>query len=210
MSHIPLPFEPYAVQHSLMKELYATLEKGGLGIFESPRGTGKSLSIICSALQWLKDAEARDMTEPTAPASLTSTPQATDGRALPAWLANLDQTQEHALAKARAQRLKQLHDELCAKLDDVRSSAQETAEPRRNRRRPRSAISNTPGVRAFANKEQDTQPISVADMDAAEDACLLEDYDSDTQAAARRNISDDCSDTDEQGAGHNDDDYAEC
>ncbi|CAM9448431.1 unnamed protein product, partial [Ascophyllum nodosum] len=58
---IPFPFEPYEVQKQLMCKIYSTLERGGVGIFESPTGTGKSLSVICSALQWLKDAETRDV-----------------------------------------------------------------------------------------------------------------------------------------------------
>lgn len=79
----PFPFPPYAIQRQFMNEMYAVLDKGGLGIFESPTGTvrpcpsssprnliahflvfyflshaqGKSLSIICSALQWLRDNE---------------------------------------------------------------------------------------------------------------------------------------------------------
>ncbi|CAN0109565.1 unnamed protein product, partial [Hapterophycus canaliculatus] len=36
---IPFPFEPYDVQRQLMLKIYATLEKGGIGIFESPTGT---------------------------------------------------------------------------------------------------------------------------------------------------------------------------
>lgn len=36
---IPFPFEPYDVQKQLMKKIYSTLEKGGIGIFESPTGT---------------------------------------------------------------------------------------------------------------------------------------------------------------------------
>lgn len=36
---IPFPFEPYDVQRQLMGKIYETLEKGGIGIFESPTGT---------------------------------------------------------------------------------------------------------------------------------------------------------------------------
>ncbi|CAG4917144.1 unnamed protein product [Colias eurytheme] len=49
------PFEPYDIQKKFMRELYDTINKSELGIFESPTGTGKSLSICCGALQWLKD-----------------------------------------------------------------------------------------------------------------------------------------------------------
>ncbi|CAH0725234.1 unnamed protein product, partial [Brenthis ino] len=49
------PFEPYDIQKKFMKELYFTIENKKIGIFESPTGTGKSLSICCGALQWLKD-----------------------------------------------------------------------------------------------------------------------------------------------------------
>lgn len=42
-----------------MRELYLTLEQQQLGIFESPTGTGKSLSICCGALKWLKDSNQK-------------------------------------------------------------------------------------------------------------------------------------------------------
>ncbi|CAH1159677.1 unnamed protein product [Phaedon cochleariae] len=51
------PFPPYGIQNEFMKNLYSVLENGKLGIFESPTGTGKSLSIICGAIRWLKDHE---------------------------------------------------------------------------------------------------------------------------------------------------------
>ncbi|KAH9519884.1 DEAD H (Asp-Glu-Ala-Asp His) box helicase 11 [Bulinus truncatus] len=51
----PFPFTPYDIQKDFMKNMYKCLELGQIGIFESPTGTGKSLSIICGALRWLKD-----------------------------------------------------------------------------------------------------------------------------------------------------------
>ena len=40
------PFEPYGIQEQFMRTLYDTLEKGGIGIFESPTGTVSSVKII--------------------------------------------------------------------------------------------------------------------------------------------------------------------
>ncbi|KAF7992402.1 hypothetical protein HCN44_001727 [Aphidius gifuensis] len=51
------PFPPYPIQIDFMKNLWKCLNEGKLGIFESPTGTGKSLSIICGALKWLVDYE---------------------------------------------------------------------------------------------------------------------------------------------------------
>lgn len=42
-------------QVDFMGDFYRCLNESRLGIFESPTGTGKSLSIICSTLSWLKD-----------------------------------------------------------------------------------------------------------------------------------------------------------
>lgn len=53
----PFPFPAYEIQKDFMKELYSCIENGNLGIFESPTGTGKSLSIICGAMKWLMDHE---------------------------------------------------------------------------------------------------------------------------------------------------------
>ncbi|XP_040834666.1 ATP-dependent DNA helicase DDX11 [Ochotona curzoniae] len=61
--HFPFPFTPYPIQKDFMAELYKVLEAGKIGIFESPTGTGKSLSLICGALSWLRDFEEKKRQE---------------------------------------------------------------------------------------------------------------------------------------------------
>lgn len=61
--NFPFPFPPYPIQADFMRNLYNCLEKGNLGIFESPTGTGKTLSIICGSLRWLVDYESRNKTD---------------------------------------------------------------------------------------------------------------------------------------------------
>ncbi|KAI8058558.1 helicase C-terminal domain-containing protein [Syncephalis plumigaleata] len=54
------PFPPYDIQLDFMRHLYTTLEEGKVGIFESPTGTGKSLSLLCGALRWIHDNNTRN------------------------------------------------------------------------------------------------------------------------------------------------------
>ncbi|URE08400.1 HELICc2 [Musa troglodytarum] len=50
------PFEPYPIQTDFMSSLYDFLDKGGgIAMLESPTGTGKTLSLICGAMQWVVD-----------------------------------------------------------------------------------------------------------------------------------------------------------
>ncbi|CAL2245522.1 unnamed protein product [Prunus armeniaca] len=57
------PYKPYTIQIDFMNALYHSLNKGGLSMLESPTGTGKTLSIICSALQWVVDRRQQQKTE---------------------------------------------------------------------------------------------------------------------------------------------------
>ncbi|KAK5057461.1 hypothetical protein LTR84_011461 [Exophiala bonariae] len=55
------PYQPYDIQLDFMTKLYRCIEDKNIGIFESPTGTGKSLSLICGALTWLRDHERRSL-----------------------------------------------------------------------------------------------------------------------------------------------------
>ena len=48
----PFPFPAYSIQEDFMKALFRCLDEARFGVFESPTGTGKSLSLICGALTW--------------------------------------------------------------------------------------------------------------------------------------------------------------
>jgi chromosome transmission fidelity protein 1 len=82
-----------------MADVYRCLDEGGVGVFESPTGTGKSLSLICSTMRWLLDQEQKDADALVAPAP----PSSSGGD--PSWV------QEQTAASVQQQR-SQAHTEL--------------------------------------------------------------------------------------------------
>ena len=59
------PYTPYKIQEEFMETVYAVLEAGNgqVGILESPTGTGKSLSLICASMTWLRHFQRRKFEE---------------------------------------------------------------------------------------------------------------------------------------------------
>lgn len=56
------PFEPYDIQLEFMRAVNETLTGGyKIGIFESPTGTGKTLSLICSTISWLRSNNSQEL-----------------------------------------------------------------------------------------------------------------------------------------------------
>ncbi|AOA63340.1 Putative DNA helicase [Komagataella phaffii CBS 7435] len=61
MENFHHPFKPYDIQTQLMTAIYDTIAGGyKVGLFESPTGTGKTLSIICSVMSWLREYKTKN------------------------------------------------------------------------------------------------------------------------------------------------------
>ncbi|XP_050344952.1 regulator of telomere elongation helicase 1 homolog [Nymphalis io] len=50
---VNFPFEPYEVQKVYMEKVIESLQNNTNALLESPTGTGKTLSLLCSSLAWL-------------------------------------------------------------------------------------------------------------------------------------------------------------
>ena len=48
------PFKPYDSQIEYMKKVMDALNEGQNALLESPTGTGKTLSLLCATLAWIK------------------------------------------------------------------------------------------------------------------------------------------------------------
>lgn len=56
---VNFPFEPYDVQKSYMEKVIESLQNNTNALLESPTGTGKTLSLLCSSLAWLMVKKAQ-------------------------------------------------------------------------------------------------------------------------------------------------------
>jgi chromosome transmission fidelity protein 1 len=99
------PFQPYSIQQEFMQAVYDCIEDGKVGIFESPTGTGKSLSLICGSLTWLREHKRKQFDEAIAAIDIDDDE--------PEWMV------EHARDQRRRQ-ARDLRDDFEARLDAVR------------------------------------------------------------------------------------------
>jgi chromosome transmission fidelity protein 1 len=151
------PFTPYDIQQQFMKQMYDCIEDGKVGIFESPTGTGKSLSLICASLTWLREHKRRTYDDAIAAIEVDEEE--------PDWMA------EHARNEKRRE-LRQMRDELEERLRAAREREQKI----KNR-----AAKGEPA----AKKRKIVSSDEVEPTD--EDQFVLDDYDSDTGGSKHGN-----------------------
>ncbi|XP_041853277.1 ATP-dependent DNA helicase DDX11 isoform X2 [Melanotaenia boesemani] len=130
-SKFPFPYQPYNIQEQFMQALYSALDQGKVGIFESPTGTGKSLSLICGALSWLTDYEEKKRQEAAAllqegEAALSTATQssATSSSTEPDWITDFVQkkAERDLLSKLKEEELRRKKRE--ERLEIIRNNAQ--------------------------------------------------------------------------------------
>lgn len=61
---VTFPYEPYEIQKNYMEKVIECLQTQSNGVLESPTGTGKTLSLLCSSLAWLTLKKAEMQARP--------------------------------------------------------------------------------------------------------------------------------------------------
>ena len=151
------PFQPYDIQQQFMEAVYNCIEDGKVGIFESPTGTGKSLSLICGSLTWLREHKRKAFDESIAAIQLDDND--------PEWMV------EHA-KETRRQEAREMRVDFEARLDAVRQREQKVRERNAN------------GEPPLKRRKQagDEKPLS----NPHEDEFTLDDYESDDDRTTKQ------------------------
>ncbi|EAS07112.2 DNA repair helicase (rad3) (macronuclear) [Tetrahymena thermophila SB210] len=92
------PYNPYDIQLEFSLNLYESLNVKKLCIFESPTGTGKSLSLICGAFNWFKDNQEnydlikgfKERRDKILLGEVNIDSKKEESNSLPAWLTNIN------------------------------------------------------------------------------------------------------------------------
>ncbi|KAI5919437.1 helicase C-terminal domain-containing protein [Camillea tinctor] len=154
------PYTPYNVQTQFMTTAYNVLQQGEgrVGILESPTGTGKSLSLICAALTWLRNHKKESYES-------SMTEAAKEFKDEPDWIVS-------RMLKRKHEELLRQWEEREARLKKIRAKEKMEEERRSKRRRI-----DDPSSGKASTGEQDDDQWLLEDADG-QDASLDNEYSS--------------------------------
>ncbi|KAJ3018461.1 UNVERIFIED_CONTAM: ATP-dependent DNA helicase chl1 [Siphonaria sp. JEL0065] len=165
--HFPFPYAtPWPIQQEFMTSLYTCISSSNVGVFESPTGTGKSLSIISSSLKWLTDQSAQsysDILESRINAKIAALSHSLDDPNEPQWIRDLERKRIESDAK------RELDDEI-----QERRKREERLERIRREEREIGFGRTRKNVKCDTSKEEDDSEF------------LLEEYDSDDDSSFKK------------------------
>ncbi|GFF49572.1 ATP-dependent RNA helicase chl1 [Aspergillus lentulus] len=147
------PYSPYDIQLQFMRALYTCLEEGKVAVFESPTGTGKSLSLICGSITWLREHKRKALQDIVNKASCDN-----DGE--PEWILEFAKRESARAVTEKRRALEARLEKIRVEEEKQRHARDHPGEPRKRQRLDTS--SGDPGP------EQDDQ-------------FILDDYDSDAE-----------------------------
>ncbi|KAK3829017.1 MAG: helicase C-terminal domain-containing protein [Benniella sp.] len=201
-SAFPYP-TPYPIQTEFMQQLFECIDRRKVGIFESPTGTGKSLSMICGAVSWLmeheraeqdrakrdQEEETREKTAHPCSSSSSTIRQKGSSNDLPDWVlehrAVSDAANEREEREARRK-------ELEARVQKIRDREKRMRENMARKMKRQAASMNSiegiRGARSGSTLKKKRQDDDEDEMDDAE--FLVDDYDSDDNGKGSRKAKD--------------------
>jgi len=162
------PFQPYSIQLDFMSNLYSAIEdKKKVVILESPTGTGKSLSLICSVTKWLNDNEERLLKPPKDEVNTNNINEDNKNSKIPQWVLQHFEEKE-----------KQERNDFFEKIKKQRLIQKEKLEKIKEKEKKRKRIyeqNNKNKRMKHDNKEEKEE------VEENEDDFLLDEYDSDKE-----------------------------
>ncbi|KFH65683.1 hypothetical protein MVEG_09156 [Podila verticillata NRRL 6337] len=183
---------PYDIQTRFMQELFECIDRRKVGIFESPTGTGKSLSMICGAVGWLmeRDRAERERSEQTlkdakkSEATCYSTTTSGYSGGMPDWA-----LQHHAVSNANRekQERKMKAQELEQRIQAVRDRERRIREEMERKKKRQAAGMHSigghfaPSLKVTKKKKEDPEEDFANDTEY-----LLDEYDSDEDGRGSR------------------------
>uniref|UniRef100_A0A5S6Q3V9 Helicase ATP-binding domain-containing protein n=1 Tax=Trichuris muris TaxID=70415 RepID=A0A5S6Q3V9_TRIMR len=144
-------FEPYECQKNFMRTLYAVLSNGNVAVMESPTGTGKSLSLLCGSLTWLRDA--RQQMELDLQSAIQKNNAEIQHADSSNWLEEYDRKMEaQIIVDTASDRLDKIH-AAQRRMEQVKATLNELAPYGSNRHKRRKAVQLTCGLDQLENED---------------------------------------------------------